>query len=377
MCTFDSIGKLVPQKDTLFLLRKIYDIIQKKRTGDNFPGMHPVTFHRYHFPLLLKEDFLVCEKSDGLRLQLFVVNIKDVTHLFFYDRKLAFYKIPFNCKIPEDYLFDVEFLVENDNVHFLVFDTLVFKNKQIFKANLLERLTMAQSFVKLLQNINFPIKTTIKRMYKSYGIVDAYKNNTQSVETDGLIFTPINEPYSLGSSKKLLKWKPPHLNTIDFLIKNTHVKNIYKLYCYTKEGKEVFFDYFIDINEAEQSNNDYGKDSKSNTNENISEKGKRKLEEESPKKQIKIEENKDYDNKIGEFTFDKEKHTVDITDGSIIKGCWALYKIREDKKRPNPIRIVVNILESMEDEVEYNDFLCYVKDIRNNWKEREKVANKK
>lgn len=49
-------------------------------------------------------------------------------------------------------------------------------------------------------------------------------------ECDGLIFTPVLEGYIHGSSlilfciflkgtyNKLLKWKPPHLNTVDFLL---------------------------------------------------------------------------------------------------------------------------------------------------------------
>lgn len=32
--------------------------------------------------------------------------------------------------------------------------------------------------------------------------------------SDGLIFTPVNIPYSPGTCKSLLKWKPPHLNTV-------------------------------------------------------------------------------------------------------------------------------------------------------------------
>ena len=38
-------------------------------------------------------------------------------------------------------------------------------------------------------------------------------------ETDGLMFAPAEALYVCGRDEKLLKWKPPSLNTIDFLLK--------------------------------------------------------------------------------------------------------------------------------------------------------------
>jgi mRNA guanylyltransferase len=35
-------------------------------------------------------------------------------------------------------------------------------------------------------------------------------------ENDGLIFTVDKCPYYPGTCKEIIKWKPPHMNTIDF-----------------------------------------------------------------------------------------------------------------------------------------------------------------
>lgn len=35
-------------------------------------------------------------------------------------------------------------------------------------------------------------------------------------ENDGLILGPVHQPYKAGRDQRLLKWKPPHLNTVDF-----------------------------------------------------------------------------------------------------------------------------------------------------------------
>ena len=37
-------------------------------------------------------------------------------------------------------------------------------------------------------------------------------------ESDGLIFTPVEPPYQPGACAELLKWKPAHLNSIDFTV---------------------------------------------------------------------------------------------------------------------------------------------------------------
>ena len=35
---------------------------------------------------------------------------------------------------------------------------------------------------------------------------------------DGLIFNRISVPYCIGRCDDLIKWKPPHMNSIDFLV---------------------------------------------------------------------------------------------------------------------------------------------------------------
>lgn len=40
--------------------------------GIRFPGSQPISFTQDHLQLLEKMDFWVCEKSDGLRLMVFI-----------------------------------------------------------------------------------------------------------------------------------------------------------------------------------------------------------------------------------------------------------------------------------------------------------------
>lgn len=46
-------------------------------------------------------------------------------------------------------------------------------------------------------------------------------------KNDGLIFTQITPAYQPGTNKTIIKWKPPHMNTVDFYVcPNTNIENI-------------------------------------------------------------------------------------------------------------------------------------------------------
>jgi mRNA guanylyltransferase len=57
---------------------------------------------------------------------------------------------------------------------------------------------------------------------------------------DGLIFTPIDQPYKAGTDENLFKWKPPYLNSVDFELnmkRGYYILNIYD------HGAPVFEDW--------------------------------------------------------------------------------------------------------------------------------------
>jgi mRNA guanylyltransferase len=63
-------------------------------------------------------------------------------------------------------------------------------------------------------------------------------------ENDGLIFTVDSAPYYMGSCAHIWKWKPMHLNTIDFnvrQIENSALKNVWALSC----TKGELFDFLV------------------------------------------------------------------------------------------------------------------------------------
>ena len=57
---------------------------------------------------------------------------------------------------------------------------------------------------------------------------------------DGLIFTQNAVPYYPGTCEEILKWKPRHLNSIDFELKalNLPIPNVWALYSFSVAKKD-------------------------------------------------------------------------------------------------------------------------------------------
>lgn len=67
---------------------------------------------------------------------------------------------------------------------------------------------------------NMPFEIRMKKMEKPYGTEMMFKDVLPSLPhgNDGLIFQCTETPYVSGTDEHILKWKPPHENTVDFLL---------------------------------------------------------------------------------------------------------------------------------------------------------------
>lgn len=309
-----------------------------------FPGSHPVTLLRKHIELLCNVDYYVCEKSDGVRVFLWILAEQNVHRSFFVDRKGAFYEcLDIDLTNFENCCFDGEIYLETINNKkqfiFAIFDTLMFNNTNVMEKTLLERLQYASKFAFAVRPCH-KFKITVKKMYKSYGFCEVYKDIPKlNHKNDGMIFTPIDLPYIPGRCDMLLKWKPADLNTIDFrLVKHKTIDFMYNLMCIKGKNREVFFDFYFDT---------------------------------------EMEITDRYDNLIGEFCFDCNTELFDPIDFSHYKGGWVLHKIRTDKETPNSLKVAINVLQSIKENISYKDLEKYFFEIRDNWKMRERERETK
>jgi len=204
-------------------------------TQDYFPGPQPVSIERVHFPLLKKNNYVVCEKSDGVRHLLVSFMSGDKKMCVLVNRSLHVTVAPINLpkSAYQGTILDGELVGGNS---FLVYDAVIVSGASVKNLNLHERLESAQKVIKGIIRVKTDsISIKLKTFYK----LKEYDYNTVVPGTDGLIFTPVNEPVKTGTHETMFKWKPRDSNTIDFKCKKCEQQNKWGLYV-SEKGRLIF-----------------------------------------------------------------------------------------------------------------------------------------
>ena len=193
-----------------------------------FPGPQPVSIERRHFPLLKRQPYLVCEKTDGVRHLLASTD----EGVFLVNRAFVCEKV--NIRIAKDTLLDGELVKTKSgkeglrpdgkpavSLLFMVYDAVRVKGEDLTQSPLNSRLEAARKIIKaIIKTANASLEIRVKTMtdlkdFRSFPPLDSFE-----YETDGLVFTPVNEPIRTGTHETMFKWKPRDRITIDFCIKN-------------------------------------------------------------------------------------------------------------------------------------------------------------
>lgn len=222
------------------------------RSNPNFPGAQPVSFSTRHLAELQREDYYVCEKTDGIRCLMYFAagdpnsDMPEIHYLI--DRKNDYRFVPgLHFPRPGDKTFQsyhVDTLVDGELVNdtyedgtqqlkYLVFDCLVLDGQALMHRTLDKRLAYFKENVLKPYNAmyeRFPqekahraFAVEDKSTQLSYGIEMMFREIIPRVKkihgNDGLIFTCRSTPYRIGTDEHILKWKPPAENTIDFRLR--------------------------------------------------------------------------------------------------------------------------------------------------------------
>ncbi len=229
---------------------------QKEKT---FIAANPVTMHLIHLTksesasINIYQNYAVTLKADGERHFLICLSSNSK------DENGKMFLINNNFEVFDTGYQDAQFagsLIEGELVNvlgkktFYMYDMLFSQGKDIRKSYLIFIGKQTEGSLSRLKSLDFFLKSGSRQYLPTFVGAEQSKidlkskdyafsvradgtdifekvktiwdsRDTQPFEVDGLIFTPIREQYPMkpGSWSALLKWKPPELNTIDFLIK--------------------------------------------------------------------------------------------------------------------------------------------------------------
>lgn len=264
--------------------------VWKSKNRDTFPGSHPVSIERKHLPLL-KNGYVVCEKTDGTRYMMccFTHNEKKVA--LFVNRNMDMYQV--SLCVPRNTILDGELVKTlGGELYYMVFDGNMVNGVDIQNLNYIDRLKQTEVATK---GPSTGIRIKNKTVWPLSAI--AHLETIQHpYETDGYVFTPVNEPVRMETHETMFKWKPLIRITVDFKVLCRNGK--YGLYVWDR-GSYV---YESDVQNGEK-----------------------------------------YADKIVECSFDGSN--------------WNPLKIRSDKPQPNNRRTFYRTLVNIRENIKVEDFI--------------------
>ena len=358
--------------------REVADLLGRSSTG--FPGAQPVSFAARHKTELLKQDYYVCEKSDGIRCLMYLTGDgpEEITYLV--DRKNDYYHVRslhFPISSEQELEFHTRTLVDGELVNdtmpngstqlkYLVFDCLVLDGSSLMHRTLDKRLAYFRDKVfnpyralykKYPEEIQYlPFIVEYKKMEYSYAIEMMFREVLPNLPhgNDGLIFTCRDSPYQFGTDQHILKWKSEDENSIDFRTKIEWAIRDCDFDDPDENGNFTPFpDYWaIPTIHLAVFRTD-GKDGVY---------GAMYLEKHEWEDLKALEE--PLNERIVECYLDEQNR-------------WRFLRFRDDKHEANHISTVQSVMESIQDKVSKDDLIGVAKSIRDEWKKRQGLESAK
>ncbi len=240
-------------KDYMTLIRSIFSSNAKLNDNIVMFAPKPATLEKHNLASIKEsygittsifENYAVTEKADGLRFLLYINNESSAFLIETANKQVRGCNINTklkNCLLDGELVLCQDRLLNNSKDLFAIFDIYYYDNKKLTHLPLLDdspesRYNYMNKFVDSISNFNSH-NIIVKKQLTSNDILkncDEILANTETYDyhIDGLIFTPTkipvlgayaNKPVEVDninslSWNKVLKWKPPAENTIDFIV---------------------------------------------------------------------------------------------------------------------------------------------------------------
>ena len=346
------------------------------RNNEKFPGAQPVSFAKRHIEELKKQDYYVCEKTDGMRCLMYILvhEGKEVTYLI--DRNNDYHQVnhihfpkpdtpeggssSFHpCTILDGELVIDVFPGRLPQMVYLVFDMMMLDGETCMHRTLDKRLAYFRDYVYgpyVKYRSSHPEDHAAdfivdwKKMEMGYGTEQMFKETLPKLPhgSDGLIFTCRTTPYQFGTDQHILKWKPAHENSIDF---------------------RMILDFPpVDPDSDDEDPNSYPNYS-AQPNITLVVNGGDRRGDIVYGTMVLDDSQWEAWKGLGQPLNDR------IVECSLIESStWRFLRFRDDKPEANHISTVESVMESIQDKVSEEDLIRASKSIRDEWKEREKQA---
>ncbi|KAJ2716623.1 hypothetical protein H4R19_000537 [Coemansia spiralis] len=355
-------GVEVPEYAAQGLRQLVADLVQSGRTS--FPGSQPVSFTRKQSVAeLLREDYFVCEKSDGVRVLVLMLvdrGYRGQPLTYVITRKNEYYLVPdAHFPLPDTTaaaqfhdrtLIDAELVTIDEDGRpvrrLLGFDALVVNGQSCMAKPFTSRLGYLKDHVvapyarrcaQLPAGTPVPFMAEVKQFQYSYAAdyVQSTIVPTLKHGSDGLIFTSVNSPYVIGTCDKIIKWKPANENSIDFKARAIPA---------TADAAADQSEVMLMMWQGGNAYTDYAP-----------------LAIRPEDRSAIFPDGRPVDGRIIEAAYDPDYCPP---------AKWRFLRFRDDKTHGNHASVVTRILDSIKDGVDLADLFATCVQIKDSWKQR-------
>ena len=221
------------------LQRRLCELCRSPVPNIVFPGAQPVSLDRDTIKYFESKPYRVSWKADGTR---YLMMILSASNTYLFDRKLTVFHVP-QVAFPgrtsphvKDTVVDGELVFDDEQgtkvPRFLMYDIVTLDGQDVGKFGHVDRHAIIERELLRprdemertgrLDKRKEPFRIRIKPFWDIERTKERVLEQVIPVlnhPNDGLIFSPANEGYQMFTNPDLLKWKPPELNSIDFLLK--------------------------------------------------------------------------------------------------------------------------------------------------------------
>nr|CEL68642.1 TPA: AT3g09100/MZB10_13, related [Neospora caninum Liverpool] len=375
---------------------------------ESFPGGQPVSLSKSNLTELFRNPYVACEKTDGIRFLLLAAS----GCIFLIGRKEEVRMIPDKflprkgrLQEPQQLtLLDGELVMDrlpdgDTAARYLIYDAIcIERDESVKELNLMGRLAaVAERVIAPLRELEEkerlqsereedapqplkkrkarknPLEIYLKDFFEIFDLLHIQRMALRLPhESDGIIFTPVNLPYTTGTCRQLLKWKPPHLNTVDFsadaLYDERGVPRLFQLYV-TDYGVRVFKGEFLAP---------YGALYKQLLQMASSTRLSGTIVEcfwfPSPPVYTFVPSLRSAEDLRSEKemctwqTWNAAKPLYDLENGTWKEGGWVAERIRTDKNLPNSFQVMKKVQQSIDDSITFRTLLREAQRYRNHGK---------
>uniref|UniRef100_A0A8D2ZIR1 mRNA-capping enzyme n=1 Tax=Scophthalmus maximus TaxID=52904 RepID=A0A8D2ZIR1_SCOMX len=234
--TVKGVTQITTQPKLGEIQRMCQEMAEWDRSG--FPGAQPVSMDRQNLRFLEQNPYKVSWKADGTR---YMMLINGKNEVFMIDRDNSIFHIA-NLEFParktprvhlSNTLLDGEMIIDKVNgqpvPRYLIYDIIKFSGQPVGQCDFNIRLLciekeiisprMEKMKIGQIDKTKEPFSVRNKPFFDIHAsrkLVEGSFTSQVSHEVDGLIFQPCGR-YKPGRCDEILKWKPPNLNSVDFL----------------------------------------------------------------------------------------------------------------------------------------------------------------